>query len=86
VVEADRPEIEVGVDGEALVLPTPVHCRISAKALRVRVPRDRPGVPEPKPPLDWRRLRKLAAAVGRTALPKHRERYGWAEDLWNRRR
>ncbi|WP_149828222.1 diacylglycerol/lipid kinase family protein [Streptomyces tailanensis] len=86
VVEADRPEIEVGIDGEALVLPTPVHCRVSQKALRVRVPRDRPGVPEPKPPLDWRRLRKLAAAVGRTALPKHRERYGWLQDLWNRRR
>jgi hypothetical protein len=50
------------------------------------VPRDRPGVPEPKPPLDWRRLRKLASAVGRTALPKHRERYGWAHELWNRRR
>ncbi|WP_061451441.1 diacylglycerol/lipid kinase family protein [Streptomyces scabiei] len=84
VVEADRPEIEVGVDGEALLLPTPVHCRVSPKALRVRVPRDRPGVPEPKPPLDWRRLRKLAAAVGRTALPKHRERYGWAQRSWDR--
>lgn len=84
VVEADRPEIEVGVDGEALVLPTPVHCRIAPGALRVRVPRDRPGVPEPKPPLDWRRLRKLAAAVGRTALPKHRERYGRVQNLWNR--
>ena len=72
VVDADRPEIEVGVDGEALVLPTPVRCRIEPGALRVRVPRNRPGVPETKPPMDWRRLRKLAAAVGRTALPKHR--------------
>ncbi|MFC8666202.1 diacylglycerol/lipid kinase family protein [Streptomyces sp. NPDC057199] len=72
VVDADRPEIEVGVDGEAFVLPTPVRCRIEPGALRVRVPRNRPGVPETKPPMDWRRLRKLAAAVGRTALPKHR--------------
>ncbi|MGP4044859.1 diacylglycerol/lipid kinase family protein [Streptomyces sp. 2A115] len=72
VVDADRPEIEAGVDGEALVLPTPVRCRIEPGALRVRVPRNRPGVPETKPPMDWRRLRKLAAAVGRTALPKHR--------------
>ncbi|MEU9956239.1 diacylglycerol kinase family protein [Streptomyces sp. NPDC050982] len=72
VVDADRPEIEVGVDGEAFVLPTPVRCRIAPGALRVRVPRNRPGVPETKPPMDWRRLRKLAAAVGRTALPKHR--------------
>ncbi len=68
VVDADRPEIEVGVDGEALVLPTPVRCRIEPGALRVRVPGNRPGVPETKPPMDWRRLRKLAAAVGRTAL------------------
>ncbi|MFS8200746.1 diacylglycerol/lipid kinase family protein [Streptomyces sp. CWNU-52B] len=72
VVDADRPEIEVGIDGEALVLPTPVRCRIEPGALRVRVPGNRPGVPETKPPMDWRRLRKLAAAVGRTALPQHR--------------
>ncbi|MFI1442233.1 diacylglycerol/lipid kinase family protein [Streptomyces fructofermentans] len=75
IVDADRPEVEVGVDGEAMLLPTPVRCRIEPRALRVRVPRNRPGVPEAKPPLDWRRLRKLAAAVGRTALPKHRDRY-----------
>jgi len=72
VVDSDRPEVEVGVDGEALLLPTPVRCRIEPGALRVRVPGNRPGVPETKPPLDWRRLRKLAAAVGRTALPAHR--------------
>ncbi len=69
VVDADLPEIEVGLDGEALVLPTPVRCRVEPGALRVRVPRDRPGVPAPTPPMDWRRLRKLAATVGRTALP-----------------
>ncbi|MFE0513880.1 diacylglycerol/lipid kinase family protein [Streptomyces sp. NPDC058964] len=72
VVECDRDEVEVGVDGEALILPAPVRCRIRPRALRVRVPRDRPGVPEIKPPLEWRRLRKLAATVGRTALPKSR--------------
>ncbi|GLP64477.1 hypothetical protein TUSST3_10970 [Streptomyces sp. TUS-ST3] len=65
VVDADRPEIEVGVDGEALVLPTPVHCRIAPGALRVRVPRKRPGVPARQPRLNWRRLRKLAAPAGR---------------------
>lgn len=70
VIEADLPEIEVGLDGEALVLPTPVRCRVEAGALRVRVPRHRPGVPAPTPPMDWRRLRKLAATVGRTALPR----------------
>lgn len=69
VVEADEPHLEVGLDGEALLLPTPVRCRVARRALRVRVPRLRPGVPEPPPRLDWRRLRKLAAAVGRTAAP-----------------
>jgi diacylglycerol kinase family enzyme len=65
VVDADHAEIEVGVDGEALVLPTPVHCRIAPGALRVRVPRKRPGVPAAQPRLNWRRLRKLAAPAGR---------------------
>ncbi|MGW3648792.1 diacylglycerol/lipid kinase family protein [Streptomyces sp. NPDC000878] len=80
VVEADLPEIEVGLDGEALVLPTPVRCRVEPGALRVRVPRNRPGVPAPTPPMDWRRLRKLAATVGRTALPRR------TTDALNRRR
>ncbi|MFC8246505.1 diacylglycerol/lipid kinase family protein [Streptomyces chartreusis] len=71
VVDADLEEIEVGIDGEALVLPTPVHIRITSGALRVRVPRKRPGVPQRSPRLDWRRLRKLAATVGRTAV--HRQ-------------
>ncbi|MFD9002302.1 diacylglycerol/lipid kinase family protein [Streptomyces sp. NPDC059582] len=69
VVEADEPDLEVGLDGEALLLPAPVRCRIERRALRVRVPRTRPGVPEAPPRLDWRRLRKLAAAVSRTAVP-----------------
>ncbi|MEV7177439.1 diacylglycerol kinase family protein [Kitasatospora sp. NPDC093679] len=60
VVDADAPEIPVGVDGEALVLPTPVVCRIRPAALRVRVPRHRPGVPSARPPLDWQRLREIA--------------------------
>ncbi|MFD7687689.1 diacylglycerol/lipid kinase family protein [Streptomyces sp. NPDC059781] len=74
VVEADRAEIEAGVDGEAMVLPAPVHCRIAPGALRVRVPRRRPGVTQAPPRLDWRRLRKLAATVGRTAAPSRLHR------------
>ncbi|WP_327721482.1 diacylglycerol kinase family protein [Streptomyces sp. NBC_00490] len=70
VVEADGPEVQVGLDGEALVLPSPVHCRIAPGALTVRVPRKRPGVVQRQPRLDWRRLRKLAATVGRTAAPR----------------
>ncbi|MGR4854042.1 diacylglycerol/lipid kinase family protein [Streptomyces sp. LARHCF252] len=74
VVDADEPHLEVGLDGEALTLPAPVHCRIARRALRVRVPRNRPGVPEAPPRMDWRRLRKLAAAVGRTAAPARSRR------------
>ncbi|MFJ3231010.1 diacylglycerol/lipid kinase family protein [Streptomyces sp. NPDC086787] len=72
LIESDKDDVEAGVDGEALLLPAPVHCTVRPGALRVRVPRHRPGVPAVKPPLEWRRLRKLAATVGRTALPKHR--------------
>ncbi|GLW34906.1 diacylglycerol/lipid kinase family protein [Actinoplanes regularis] len=58
-VDADLPEIPVGVDGEALLFSTPVRCEIVPGALRVRVPRQRPGVPAPPPQLDWTRLRRL---------------------------
>ncbi|WP_030301906.1 diacylglycerol/lipid kinase family protein [Streptomyces katrae] len=67
VVDADAPAIPVGVDGEALVLSTPVRCRIASGALRVRVPRHRPGVPRAAPPMDWHRVRRLALTMGRTA-------------------
>jgi diacylglycerol kinase family enzyme len=59
-VDADASQIPVGVDGEALVLDTPVRCTLRPGALRVRVPRDRPGVPDPKPIMDWKRLRQMA--------------------------
>jgi diacylglycerol kinase family enzyme len=59
-ITADVPQIPVGVDGEALSMSTPVVCTISPGALRVWVPRDRPGVAPPKPPLNWARLWHLA--------------------------
>jgi diacylglycerol kinase family enzyme len=59
-ITSDAVQIPVGVDGEALSMPTPVTCTISPSALRVWVPRDRPGVPAPKPPVNWARLRQLA--------------------------
>jgi diacylglycerol kinase family enzyme len=61
VVDADAPEIPVGIDGETVLMPAPVRCTIRPKALRVRVPRDRPGVRPPKPDLDWQTLRQLAS-------------------------
>jgi diacylglycerol kinase family enzyme len=63
VVDADASEIPVGVDGEALLLDTPVRCTLRPAALRVRVPRHRPGVPDPKPIMDWKRLRQMALTV-----------------------
>jgi len=59
-ISADAAQIPVGVDGEAVSMSTPVTCTISPAALRVWVPRDRPGVPAPKPPVNWARLRQLA--------------------------
>jgi hypothetical protein len=61
VVDADAPEIPVGIDGETVMMPTPVRCTIRPKALRVRVPRNRPGVPPPKAALNWPELRQLAS-------------------------
>ena len=65
-ISADAAQIPVGIDGESVSMSTPVTCTISPAALRVWVPRDRPGVPAPKPPVNWARLRQLAGV--------HRER------------
>jgi len=60
-VDADAPQIPVGIDGETIMMPTPVRCTIQPRALRVVVPRQRPGIPAPKAPLEWPRLRQLAS-------------------------
>ncbi|MEU6289714.1 diacylglycerol kinase family protein [Streptomyces sp. NPDC046988] len=59
-VRAGAASIPVAVDGEALTLPTPVVCTLRPRALRVLVPRDRPGAADPVPELDWRRIATLA--------------------------
>jgi diacylglycerol kinase family enzyme len=61
VVDAEVAEVPVGIDGETVMMPTPVRCAIRPKALRVRVPRDRPGVPPPRAAMDWPKLRHLAS-------------------------
>ena len=60
-VDADVPQIPVGIDGETVLLPAPVRCTIQPRALRVVVPRERPGVPAPKAALEWPRLRQFAS-------------------------
>ncbi len=66
VIDADQPHIPVGIDGESVLMPTPVRCTIRPLALRVHVPRHRPGVPGPTPALDWSRLRQQALTFTRT--------------------
>jgi diacylglycerol kinase family enzyme len=61
VVDADTPEVPVGIDGETIMMPAPVRCTIRPGVLRVLVPKDRPGVPAPKPSLDWPTLWRLAS-------------------------
>ena len=66
VIDADQPQIPVGIDGESVLMPTPVRCTIRPLSLRVQVPRERPGVPEPRPPMDWAQLRHQALTFTRT--------------------
>jgi diacylglycerol kinase family enzyme len=64
VVDADAPEVPVGIDGETVMMPAPVRCAIRPRVLRVLVPKDRPGVPPPGPALDWPSLWRLASFRG----------------------
>ncbi|GGY81604.1 diacylglycerol/lipid kinase family protein [Streptomyces omiyaensis] len=59
-VTAEADEIPVAVDGESLRMPVPVVCTLRPGVLRVLVPRDRPGVVVPIPPVRWRRILDLA--------------------------
>ncbi|MEU4307805.1 diacylglycerol/lipid kinase family protein [Streptomyces rochei] len=69
----EEAQIPVAVDGEALWLRTPVVCSVRPRALRVLLPRDRPGAPPPAPPVDWRKLLALAwGPVERTASGESR--------------
>ncbi len=67
-VTADANEIPVGVDGESIVVRTPVGCTIRPAALRVRVPRHRPGRSQ-APPLDRDHLRALATIAFSPPVP-----------------
>ncbi|MGW0704532.1 diacylglycerol/lipid kinase family protein [Streptomyces sp. NPDC002643] len=61
VVEADTATVPVGIDGEHTVLPVPVVCRSVPGALRVRVPRHRPGISRTTATTpDWPRVTRLA--------------------------
>jgi diacylglycerol kinase family enzyme len=65
IVDGDTPDIRVGIDGESVSMPRPVRCVIRPRALRVRVPRQRPGVAAPQARMNWARLWQLARRAAR---------------------
>ncbi|MFF4353496.1 diacylglycerol/lipid kinase family protein [Streptomyces sp. NPDC001530] len=69
VVEADTDTVPIGIDGEHVVLPAPVVCRIAPGALRVRVPRNRRRTPLSRPVADWPHVTRLALAPGGRRSP-----------------
>jgi diacylglycerol kinase family enzyme len=64
LVNSEEASVPVGIDGESVHLATPVRCTVRPGALRVRLPRERPGVRPPSGALNWASLWGLA--VGRT--------------------
>lgn len=60
-IDAPQPEIPVGIDGETVLMPTPVHCSIQPGALRVVVPKNRPAAPPRQSPLNLAKLAQLAS-------------------------
>lgn len=61
-VDSPQPQIPVGIDGETVLMPTPVRCTVRPGALRVVVPKDRPGVPVSRSPLSLPRLAHRAVS------------------------
>jgi diacylglycerol kinase family enzyme len=68
LVSSDDAAVPVGIDGESVHVSTPVRCTVRPGALRVHLPRDRPGVRPPRGRLSWASI--WALAVGRsTSVP-----------------
>ena len=59
-VDAAASEIPVGIDGETIMMPTPVRCTVRPGALRVILPVDRPGAPAKRGAFTWSRFAHLA--------------------------
>lgn len=60
-VRAEQPVVPVGIDGETVEVATPVRCAVRPAVLRVRLPRNRPGIRPPRRRLAWAPLWRLAA-------------------------
>jgi diacylglycerol kinase family enzyme len=65
-IDAPADEIPVGIDGETVLMPTPVRCSIEPGALKVVLPRRRPGRPPARSAFGWSKLLHLAFSVGET--------------------
>ena len=60
LVSSDERSVPVGIDGESVHVSTPVRCTVLPGVLRVRLPRERPGVRPPSGTLNWAALWGLA--------------------------
>ena len=69
LVRSDEPTVPVGIDGESVHLSSPVRCTVRPGALRVRLPRDRPGVRPPRGRLNWASLWSLVVGRSRSTPP-----------------
>ncbi|MCX4695446.1 diacylglycerol kinase family protein [Streptomyces sp. NBC_01408] len=74
-ISSGTESIPVAVDGEALTMPAPVVCAVRPGALRVLVPKVRPGSPASLPPVRWREVVSLAFSRPR---PAAEDRHGAA--------
>jgi diacylglycerol kinase family enzyme len=63
-IDAPAPQIPVGIDGETVLMPTPVRCSIEPGALTVVLPKHRPGRPAVQSSFHWPKLARLAFSVG----------------------
>ncbi|WP_246212409.1 diacylglycerol/lipid kinase family protein [Streptomyces abyssomicinicus] len=73
VVASGTDTLPVGIDGEHVVLPSPVVCRIAPGALRVRVPHRRSAVPRAAA-TDWPSVVRLALGRASPARERGRDR------------
>ncbi len=69
LVSSDEPTVAVGIDGETVHLTSPVRCTVRPGALRVRLPRERPGIRPPRGQVDWASLWRLAVGRSPSADP-----------------
>jgi diacylglycerol kinase family enzyme len=76
-VEADTDTLPVGIDGEHVVLPSPVVCRSAPGALRVRVPRRRARTSRVAGgAADWPGVVRMALGPGHARSPQARSLEG----------